>query len=123
MPLSEREQQILAEIEKSLYADDPGFARDVTRRAPAADQRRTFKLGAAVFGVGFALLLAFFVVQVLVVGIAAFAAMVGGIVVMAGAVRALARGVAARRGHQPKERLAQLLQHWEQRLRDRYKQG
>ncbi|MDQ3646924.1 MAG: DUF3040 domain-containing protein [Actinomycetota bacterium] len=118
MPLSEREQQILAEIEKSLYADDPTFAREVESGAPSrSDARRKLKLGALLFAGGFALLLLFFFFQIVLIGIAAFAAMVAGIVLVAnGALAGREPGRTA-----PKERLAQQFQQWEQRLRERYK--
>lgn len=39
MPLSAEEQRRLAELEESLSADDPGFARTFTRNAPRPRRR------------------------------------------------------------------------------------
>ena len=86
VPLSEREQEILAEIEKRLSEDDPRLARQVSRRALRA------KTGLFVFLAGFALLIGFFFSGSVLVGVAAFAAMVVGIVLLLGAVGGLLRG-------------------------------
>ncbi len=40
MALSEREQQMLDEMEQALYAEDPRFASQMQGRATAADRRR-----------------------------------------------------------------------------------
>ena len=121
MPLSEREQQILSEIEKNLREEDPRFARQVKQSAPSSREIRTVKIGAAVFAVGFALLLAFFVTGQILIGVGAFGAMVGGVVLIAGSLRASIG--AARRGGEsdPKERLERLLSSWEEKIRQRYK--
>lgn len=120
MPLSEHEQRILEEIEKNLYQEDPGFARDVRRRAPLMDEVRRVKLGIFVFACGFALLIGFFVSTSVFVGVGAFVAMVAGIVLVAGALKSLAAG--RRRATRPgRDRLDALLQRWEQKLRRRYK--
>lgn len=120
VPLSEREQRILEEIEKSLYHEDPEFARDVTRRAPHMDQVRKMRVGVALFVSGIALLIAFFLSQAVLVGLLAFGAMVGGIVTVAGAVRIL---VTQRRpsSSNRRERLQRAFDDWEARIRQRYK--
>lgn len=120
MPLSEHEQRILEEIEKNLYQEDPGFARDVRRRAPLMDEVRRVKLGIFVFVCGFALLIGFFVSTSVLVGVGAFVAMVAGIVLVAGGMKSLAAG---RRGsaRPGRDRLDALMQRWEQKLRRRYK--
>lgn len=86
MPLSEREQRILDEIEKSLYQEDP-TARD------AAQERRgralgSVRRGVALFLAGLLVLLAFFMTKQVWVGAIAFGSMVWGIVIVAGALRA-----------------------------------
>jgi hypothetical protein len=117
MPLSEREQRILEEIEKGLYQEDPGFAR---RGKPRLPETRRARLGIAIFIAGFALLIAFFVTSRVVVGVAAFGAMVGGIVLFSGAMKGLA--AARRRGDsQPGERLFRVFRGWEERMRRRRK--
>ena len=116
MPLSEREQRILEEIEKGLHEEGPGFARR-GKRLPAA---RRARLGIATFVAGFALLIAFFVTSRVIVGVAAFGAMVAGIMLFSGAMKGLA---AARRSgdSQPRERLFRVFRGWEERMRRRRK--
>lgn len=119
MPLSEREQRILDEIEKNLHEEDPAFARTVREQAPRMDEIRRIKLGIALFVVGFAVLIAFFFSGVVAIGVVAFGLMVGGIVVVAGAIRVLAserRSAPVRR-----QRLAHRIGRWEERIRQRYK--
>jgi hypothetical protein len=120
VPLSEREQKILEEIERNLYEEDPRFAHGVRRRTPKMDEVRRIKLGALLFVCGFALLIGFFFSGALLVGVAAFGGMVGGIVMVAGAVREVA-------GHSrispsgQRERISGVFRQWEDRLRNRYK--
>ena len=90
MPLSEREQQILAEMEKDLYEEGRGPARGGVRTEPrtATPRIHVLKLGTFVFIIGIAALIAFFVSQLVIVGVVAFGAMVGGIVLVGAALRA-----------------------------------
>ncbi|MEA2477642.1 MAG: hypothetical protein QOC87_1841 [Actinomycetota bacterium] len=120
VPLSEREERILEEIEKSLRHDDPEFARDVTRRAPHMDQVRKVRVGIALFVSGIVLLIAFFVSQSVIVGLFAFGAMVAGIVTLVGALHVL---VTERRpsSNNRRERLQRAFDDWEARLKQRYK--
>lgn len=90
MPLSEREQRILDEIEKSLYQEDPGFARDAKPRPQAGRSAGSLRRGGAMFVAGLLVLFAFFMTQQVWVGALAFGSMVWGIVVVAGALRAKA---------------------------------
>lgn len=76
-------------MEANLYTEDPGFARGI--RQPWWHKVRQVKLGGALFVVGLALLMGFFATQVVVVGVLAFAAMVGGIVLMSTATGDIAR--------------------------------
>ena len=73
MPLSDHEQRLLDQIERALYADDPKFASSVRRADLRTVNRRRMWRAAAVFAVGFALML-FGVAQPLV-GIAGFVVM------------------------------------------------
>ncbi len=57
MPLNDREQQILADIEARLRADDPRFARTVGTTTVSSEARRQVKRSAVGCGVGFLLLL------------------------------------------------------------------
>lgn len=60
MPLSEHEQRMLEQIESALYAEDPKFASNVTKKrrlSGGAGGRRRLQ-AAAIFAVGLALLIA-----------------------------------------------------------------
>ncbi len=57
MPLSDREQQILSQIESQLASEDPKFARTVKTLPRSAGQTR-LRYGIAGFLVGVAMLLA-----------------------------------------------------------------
>ncbi len=122
MPLSERERRILEEIERNLYDEDPAFARGVKREAPKMAERRKVKGGAATFGLGFALLIGFFLSGNVLVGVAAFVVMVGGIFLIAGS---LPGSLSPRRpkGPGPKDRVSGFIATWEQKVRDRYKRS
>jgi amino acid transporter len=58
MPLDEREQKILQEIEQGLYAQDPGLARKVGRLNKVASRRGV--IAAIVFVIGLAVTLGTF---------------------------------------------------------------
>jgi DUF3040 family protein len=119
VPLSDREQRILEEIEKNLHEEDPDFAQSVREQAPRMDEIRRIKLGAGIFAAGFVVLISFFFSGLVGVGVIAFGLMVGGIVLIAGALRVLAserRSVPVRR-----QRIARRIGRWEERLRQRYK--
>ena len=56
MPLSEHEQRVLEQIERSLYADDPKFAATVRGIDPRSRQRRRYARSVVGAVVGLALL-------------------------------------------------------------------
>jgi hypothetical protein len=114
VPLSEREQKILEEIERDLYREDPGFARG-RRTGPRLPTATRARLGVVLFAAGLVSLFAFFAKQWLALGVIAFGAMVAGVVLIAGSVRTIA-GEA-----QPRERVSALFKRWEDRFRQRYK--
>lgn len=87
MPLSDREQQILADIEARLRAEDPKFARAVQTTTVSAHLRRRIKLSAAAFVVGFVLLL--LVIVHITLGIVGFALMLSGAVTGINALKRL----------------------------------
>ena len=119
MPLSEHEQRILEEIERNLYQEDPGFARGVRRASPRLQESRRARLGLVLFIAGFAILFAFFVSQMLLVGVAAFVAMVAGIVLIAGSARSLLGSTRA--GRDVNARVKSTLTEWEKIIRRRYR--
>lgn len=120
MPLSEHEQRVLDDIERNLY-EDPKFAREAQRISPVeSSDRRRIRIGIAIAVAGFAALIAFFVTGVLGIGVVAFAAMVTGIVIAAGAMTGL---LDPRRfsGSPVKDRLSTTARSVDQRLRDRFR--
>lgn len=116
MPLSDREQRILEEIEKTLYKEDPGFAEDVQTGRSRHDRRRT-QIGAALSAGGFITLIVFFITSAVLVGVIAFGAMVAGIVMVVSSLRSTDEDA------QPgiNTRFASFARSWEERLRDRYR--
>ena len=73
MPLSDREQQILSDIEARLRADDPKLARTVSTTTVSSQIRRRIRLAVGGFIGGFVLML-FFAVSIWF-GLAGFAVM------------------------------------------------
>jgi DUF3040 family protein len=73
MPLSDREQQILSDIEARLLRDDPKLARTVGTTTISSQSRRQVKLAAIGFVLGFLLL--FLIVVSIWFGIVGFALM------------------------------------------------
>ena len=114
MPLSEREQKILEEIERDLYREDPSFARNVRSRARLPRATRS-RLGVLLFVAGLVSLFAFFAKQWLVVGVFAFGAMVAGVVLLAGSLRATDEEGSSQ------QRISGALKRWQERLRERYR--
>ena len=118
MPLTERERRILEEIEKNLYEEDPKFAQG---GGPSkSTDARNAKLGIGLFFLGFVALLFFFFSELILIGVAAFGAMVGGIVLFAGSFR----GLTSRQGQDAgttKDRMSRAFADWEERVRKRYK--
>ena len=88
MPLSEREQKILDEIEKNLSDEDPRFA-DRRSALPGGNHASRARLGVTIFLIGFGLLIVFFLTRILFAGLLAFIGMVAGIVLLASPVSAL----------------------------------
>ena len=126
MPLSEREKRILEEIEKDLYSEDPGFARDI--RHPWWQKVRQVKVGGGLFVAGLLLLIGFFVSGgVVLLGVLAFACMVGGVVLMSGATHDIARDQIRMHkvtmGGRLRDGVRARTTSWEQKLRERYKKG
>ncbi|MGH3665503.1 MAG: DUF3040 domain-containing protein [Egibacteraceae bacterium] len=58
MPLSDREQQILADIEARLRAEDPRLAKNVSTTTVSSDARRQIKVAIIGFVIGFLMLFA-----------------------------------------------------------------
>jgi len=75
MPLNEREQRILDEIEKRLYEEDPKFQERVRKVTFGAKGRRWQRIAAVVFVVALVAMLASFQRSALIAG-GAFVVMV-----------------------------------------------
>ncbi|RPI21006.1 MAG: DUF3040 domain-containing protein [Actinobacteria bacterium] len=75
MPLNEREQRILDEIEKRLYEEDPKFQERVRKVTVGTKGRRWQRIAAAAFAIGLVVMLISFTRSVYIAG-AAFVVMV-----------------------------------------------
>ncbi len=120
MPLSDREQRILEEIEKNLYDEDPRFARRSRRATPRFDRSKRARVGAIIFVFGLATLIAFFATQQILVGVLAFGGMVAGIVLVLGASSALLNS-GREGGRDASAKLKGSFKNFEQRIRNRNK--
>ena len=79
MPLSEHEQQLLAQLEKQLHEDDPRFASSMhTETVRGRGSMRNLVLGVVVAVVGLGILLAGVATQLIVVGVLGFVVMAVG---------------------------------------------
>jgi hypothetical protein len=120
VPLSDREQRILEEIEKNLYDEDPRFARATRRATPRFDRSKRARLGGLLFVAGLVTLLVFFATQLVVVGVLAFGGMVAGIVLVLGSSSALVNS-GREGGRDATARFRGSLKNFEQRIRNRNK--
>lgn len=118
MPLSEEEQRILQEIEKSFYDSDPDFVGKVGPGAITRHAGRRLRLAAAGFVLGLVGLVLSFTTSV-VVAFAFFLLMVGSAVVAERSFRVLSRtgieSVAKRTGG-----INDLLAERRRRLREKF---
>ncbi|MEK7252715.1 MAG: DUF3040 domain-containing protein [Actinomycetota bacterium] len=78
MPLDDREQRILEEIERQFYQDDPRLAESVRGARLATSSSRNLRWAVLVFVTGVVLMLGFFMSQTLV-ALGGFAAMVAAV--------------------------------------------
>ena len=74
MPLSEEEQRVLREIERSFYESDPEFARQVSSKTLYRHAGRNLRFAALGFVAGLVLLVTSFA-SYLILGIVGFLAM------------------------------------------------
>jgi hypothetical protein len=86
MPLNEREQRILEEIERHLYAEDPKLAQTVKKASLGSRIKRRQRLAALGFIIGLLLMLTTFTRQTLIAGFG-FALMVASVAWFAMSVR------------------------------------
>ena len=81
MPLSEDEQRILHEIERSFYENDPAFARGVSETTLYRHAGRNAKYGLLGIVAGLVFLVATFATS-LVLGMIGFLVMLGSVIVL-----------------------------------------
>ncbi|HWB71337.1 MAG TPA: DUF3040 domain-containing protein [Egibacteraceae bacterium] len=98
MPLSDREQQILSDIEARLREEDPKFARTVGTTTVSSHVRRQIKLALVGLALGFVLLLCF--ALNLWFGVAGFALMLGSTVYGGNMIKRLGQDDTSRLGGQ-----------------------
>ncbi|MGI8427606.1 MAG: DUF3040 domain-containing protein [Actinomycetota bacterium] len=72
MTLSDRENQILQDIEARLYEQDPKFAQEVASTTLQSHLVRNIRRGIAMFLAGLAVLFAFFLWPTPLIGVVAF---------------------------------------------------
>ena len=92
MPLSEDEQRILHEIERSFYEHDPAFAREVGASGLSRNAGRNAKLSALGFVGGLVVVIAFFASSLLF-GALGFLIMLGSAFLFAVNVRRLSQSL------------------------------
>lgn len=82
MPLSEHEQQLLAQLEQQLHADDPRFASSMKPGAARGQgSMRNLVLGVVIAVIGLAVLLAGVATKLIIIGVIGFVVMGVGVYV------------------------------------------
>lgn len=118
MPLSEHEQQLLAQLEKQLHADDPRFVTSMGSRAVRGASTRNVVLGIVIAVVGLLVLLGGVVLKLTLLGVLGFVVMGAGVylaTIRSGKPRP---GGAAGKGGSPRRSspfLQNLEERWDQR--------
>ncbi|PLC13016.1 hypothetical protein AUQ48_13280 [Kocuria flava] len=110
MPLSEHEQQLLAQLEKQLHADDPRFATSMGSRALKGASTRNIVLGIVIAVVGLLVLLGGVALKSVLVGVLGFVVMGAGVY-----FATLRSGKVAGGGERKPRRSSPFLQNLEQR--------
>ena len=114
MPLSEREQQILDEMEADLRGDVTASSTSTSSRP--RERLAGLKVGVLLVLVGVVMLVGFFASSNIFIGVAAFAVMVLGIVLGASSLR-----TEMTRGGNLSDRVTGMVAGWERSLRSRYR--
>lgn len=122
MPLSEDEQRILHEIERSFYENDPAFARGVRETTLFRHAGRNLKYAAGGFLGGMILLVVSFASS-LVLGMIGFLAMLGSAFVFERNLRKMGRAGWQQMTESMRERgsLGDVFGSTRSRLRDRFR--
>lgn len=121
MPLSEDEQRILHEIERSFYENDPAFARGVSETTLYRHAGRNLKYAAIGF-VGGTILLVTSFASSLLLGMLGFLAMLGSAFVFERNLRKLGRAGWQQMTQSIRQRgLGEVFGNTGSRLRDRFR--
>lgn len=122
MPLSEDEQRIYAEIERSFYDSDPEFAERIAKSPNVFEHAgRNMKLAALGFLAGLAFLILTLSVNPFV-AFAGFAVMVACALVFANNMRRAGRaGIHQLNEHLREKKIGESLASTRQKIRDRFK--
>ena len=81
MPLSDHEQQLLAQMEQALYAEDPTFANNLRSTAAGRASRGKAAVGVLAVIAGMGLVLAGVATMIIALGVVGFVVMLVGAVV------------------------------------------
>ena len=121
MPLSEQEQRLLEEMERSLYQNDADFVATVSGRRGRPNYTQIV-LGSLLAIAGVATLVAGVIVQLPIVGVIGFALMLGGVLLVLTPGKAAAgeptSGAAQRPAAAPRQRpsfMDTINERWERR--------
>jgi Protein of unknown function (DUF3040) len=119
MPLSEQEQRLLEEMERSLYHNDADFVATVgaSRLRP---NYRSIAVGVLMAVAGIAALIAGVAIQQLWLGILGFVVMFGGVLVAITPSKSVRRSAAASAGRMPRQGPPASGQGFMDRLNDRW---
>lgn len=120
MPLSEHEQRLLEQMERALYAEDPKFATSLRSSSIARASRGRAALGVLIVFAGIALLITGMALQATPLGIAGFAVMlVGAVLVYSSFKRSTTASETAEGAQKPASDKASFMNRVEDRWRRR----
>jgi hypothetical protein len=121
VPLSEDEQRILHEIERSFYENDPAFARGVSQTTLFRHAGRNLKYAGLGFVAGTVLLVVSFASS-LVLGMVGFLAMLGSAFVFERNLRRMGKAGWEQMTQSVRDKgIADMLGNTRNRLRDRFR--
>lgn len=121
MPLSEDEQRILHEIERSFYENDPAFARGVSETTLYRHAGRNLKYAGLGFVAGMVLLVVSFASS-LILGMVGFLAMLGSAFVFERNLRKMGKAGWEQVTQSVRDKgIGDMLGNTRQRLRDRFR--
>lgn len=117
MALSDHEQQLLDQMERALYAEDPQFATSLRRASSGPAMRGRAVIGVVGIVLGMAILVAGVATALIPLGILGFLVMLVGGVMIYAAFRPVPAGDAAAAPKQPRVKKSSGFMH---RMEDRW---